>query len=63
VPPAVDHEARRSDDIHPLVDQRLARQPARRKQQVSEQDERGPDPAGDFDGELGAGQAASLLST
>ena len=63
MPPAVDHEARRSDDIHRLVGQRLAGQFAGGEQQIGKQDQRGPGPTGDFNRDFNSAQAASLRST
>jgi hypothetical protein len=63
MPPAVDGEAGRADDVHSLIDERFAVKLARRQQQISEQDQERSDPARDLDGKLDAGQAASLRST
>ncbi len=64
MPPAVDHEPRRADDVHRLIGDRLAAELARRYQKVGEQDQQRAGPAGDFDGDLDRAQeAASFRST
>lgn len=63
MPPAVDDEAGRASDVHRLIDDRLAGEPAHRQQEIGKQDEQGAGPAGGLDRELDGGQAASLLST
>ena len=49
--PLID-EAGRADDVHPLIDQRLAGELARRQQQIGEQDQHRAGPADDLDREL-----------
>src|SRR4029079_10103670 len=58
--PAVDDEAGGPDDVHALIDQRLAGKLACREQQVRKQDERRPRPADDFYCELDCGHAGQL---
>ena len=41
-----------ADDVHPLIDERLAGQPACRQEQIGEQDEHRSGPADDLDGDL-----------
>ncbi|HEX8840541.1 MAG TPA: hypothetical protein VF750_08755 [Sphingomicrobium sp.] len=61
--PAVHNKTGGTDDVDTLVDERLARQPTCREQQVGEQDQQGAGPADDLDGDLDRAQAASLRST
>ena len=63
MPPAIDGEARRADHIHPLVQRRLAGQPAHRQQQIGDQDQGRAGPAGDFDRKFDPAQLARFLST
>lgn len=63
MPPAVDREADRSENIHPLVKAGLAGEAPRRQQRISKQDQDGAGPADDLDEDLLSAQAASLLST
>ena len=63
MPPAVDRETGRSDDIHPLVDGGLAGQPLHRQQQIGKQDQQRAGPAGDLDEEVYGAQLARFLST
>jgi hypothetical protein len=63
VPPAVDDEAGGADDVHPLVDRRLAGQAAHRQQEIGREDEQSARPAGNLDQESERAQAASFLST
>jgi hypothetical protein len=63
VPPAVDGEADCSENVHPLIDGRLAGEPPDRQKQIGKQDQRRAGPTGDFDRDLLSAQAASLLST
>src|SRR3954463_9636695 len=60
MPPAVDDKARRADNIHALVNERLAGQPSGRQQEVGEQDERRAGPADDFDRDLKGTHAGQL---
>ena len=48
MPPAVYCETNRAEDIHPLIDSRLARETTGGQQAISEQDEDGAGPADDF---------------
>jgi hypothetical protein len=63
VPPAIDSEANRSEDVHPLIDARLTAQAAGGEKAVGKQDQDGAGPADDLDRDLLSAQAASLLST
>jgi len=63
MPPAVYDEACRARDVHALVDERLARQPSGRQEQIGKQDQQGSGPAGDLDREFDGAQAASLRRT
>jgi len=63
VPPAVDGESDRAEDVHPLIDGRLAGEPPDRQKQIGKQDQCSAGPSGDFDCDLLTAQAASLLST
>lgn len=66
-PGAIDDEARRTGDIHRLVECGLAAEPAHRQQKIGGEDQRRAGPAGDLDeDQLGAQAAlapASCLST
>ena len=44
--PAVDDEAGGADDVHTLVERRLAIHPPKRKQEIGQEDQAGPEPAG-----------------
>ena len=59
VPPAVDDEAGRADQVHPLEERRAAGQPAERHQDIGGEDQRRAGPAGDLDRDVGEGQAAA----
>lgn len=61
--PAIDHEAGRPGDVHPLVEPRAAGQPPERQEQIGRQDQPRPGPAGELDEDQFQAQAASLLST
>ncbi|MBV9285999.1 MAG: hypothetical protein JO176_15365 [Acidimicrobiia bacterium] len=63
MPPAVDHEARRADQVHALEERRLAGQPPRRDEQVGAEDQQGARPSDDFDQEGRPAQAARFRST
>ena len=63
MPPPVDDKARGADDVHRLVNQRIAAELACRQQQIGEQDERGTKPADDLDREVDRAQAESFRST
>ena len=59
MPPAVDRESRRADQVHPLEDERPAGQPADRHQQIGKQNQDGAAPADDFDDKFEQAQAAA----
>ena len=61
--PAVDDEAGRADQVHPLENRRLAGKLSRRDEQIRKEDERSARPAGNLDKDELQAQAASLRST
>src|SRR5258705_1031077 len=60
MPPAVARETGRADDVHPLVERRLAGELARRQQAVRAEDQSRANPADDFDHDLDRGHAGQL---
>ena len=63
MPPAVNGEAGGANDIHPLIDGRLACQLAHRQHQIGKQDQQRAGPPGDLDQEVDGAQLARFLST
>ena len=66
MPPAIDGEPGRADQVHDLIKHRSPGHLAGRNQVISEQDEDRAAPAGDLDPDLDRGQEfprASCLST
>ena len=61
--PAVDDEASRPGDVHPLVQRRPAIDLAHRQQKIGAKDQKRAGPADDLDQDLFGAQAASLRST
>jgi hypothetical protein len=63
MPPSIDGETNRSENVHPLIDARLTSETAGGQQAISEEDQDRAGPADDLDRDLLRAQAASLRST